>query len=692
MANSRDDEAPEVKADTPDTSERQKDFTRRALLRAGWVVPAVTAINIPSASAQTPTPHNDVHGDMAHVDEVEIHSDLHIDTPPPGHQDLVPPHVDVPHSDTPTPHTDTPHVDDPVVHTDHTDGGVHGDAHGDAHQDHDDHTDAHGDFSFKDHTDGGHTDHLDTSYHTDHTDTAAIRITWTRGTGIIRTGRSATRIHRRTLIIRTPATRITPTPTSLIEITKTFPTRITTTPTTGTIKMGPTVITITPTATIRIISTPAIGITPMPAIRTRLVRTPIETIPTSSTTTTSTPVHHRLALRRHSAAHRCPYGRTHRRRQVWRPHGPRLAYRHPAQRRRSRRLPRRLGQGGHGGACRYPRRFNRMSTGSRDDQLPEVKTETAETSERQKDFTRRALLRAGWVVPAVTAINIPSASAQTPTPHNDTHGDAGHGDNIIEHLDVHLDSPVPPHDDHTDHVDSPHADTPHTDVPHSDAPHTDAPHSDTPPHTDLPHSDTPPHTDAPHTDHTDGPHTDAPHTDTPAHTDAPHTDTPPHTDVPHTDTPPHTDVPHSDTPAHTDVPHTDTPSHGDHADAATHVDCIATITATMAITATCMAMSDVQRPHRPRACRSRRYRVPYRSPRHRSPPRSYDDQSGPGHLDSPSSAPAALGPLGRAASGSRRQQPSANPPGHHDHWDVPYIGSSGYRPSRSHRYGVPGPH
>ena len=64
MADSRDDEAPEVKADTPDTSERQKDFTRRALLRAGWVVPAVTAINIPSASAQTPTPHNDVHGDM----------------------------------------------------------------------------------------------------------------------------------------------------------------------------------------------------------------------------------------------------------------------------------------------------------------------------------------------------------------------------------------------------------------------------------------------------------------------------------------------------------------------------------------------------------------------------------------------------------------------------------------------------
>ena len=208
---------------------------------------------------------------------------------------------------------------------------------------------------------------------------------------------------------------------------------------------------------------------------------------------------------------------------------------------------------------------------SRDDQLPEVKTETSDTSERQKDFTRRALLRAGWVVPAVTAINIPSASAQTPTPHNDTHGDAGHGDNIIEHLTSTWIRRSPRTTTTPTMSTSPHADTPHTDVPHSDAPHTDAPHSDTPPHTDVPHSDTPPHTDNPHAD-VPTPHTDVPHTDTPPHTDVPHTDTPPHTDVPHTDTPPHTDVPHSDTPAHTDVPHSDTPSHGDHADAATHVD------------------------------------------------------------------------------------------------------------------------
>ena len=69
MADSRDDEVPEVKAETSDTSERQKDFTRRALLRAGWVVPVVTAINIPSKPRRrAPAPHNDAHGDAPHQD------------------------------------------------------------------------------------------------------------------------------------------------------------------------------------------------------------------------------------------------------------------------------------------------------------------------------------------------------------------------------------------------------------------------------------------------------------------------------------------------------------------------------------------------------------------------------------------------------------------------------------------------
>src|SRR4029453_11315866 len=113
---------------------------------------------------------------------------------------------------------------------------------------------------------------------------------------------------------------------------------------------------------------------------------------------------------------------------------------------------------------------------SRDDEVPEVKAETSDTPEGQKEFTRRALLQAGWVVPAVTAINIPEASAQSPTPHNDTphsdtphndtHGDSGHRDNSLIHTDVHLDTPPPSHSDFSVHTDPPHADTPHTATTH----------------------------------------------------------------------------------------------------------------------------------------------------------------------------------------------------------------------------------
>ena len=98
MADSRDDEVPDVKAEPSDISERQKDFTRRALIRAGWVVPMVTAIKIPEASAQSVPPHNDVHGDAPHPDSDAIHTDVHLDTAPPAHTD---------HSD----HADTPHTD-----------------------------------------------------------------------------------------------------------------------------------------------------------------------------------------------------------------------------------------------------------------------------------------------------------------------------------------------------------------------------------------------------------------------------------------------------------------------------------------------------------------------------------------------------------------------------------------------------
>ena len=69
--------------------ERQKDFTRRALLRAGWVVPVVTAVSIPTAHAQSPPPHQD------HQDHQDSHTDSHVDV----------------HTDTGGPHTDVPHVD-----------------------------------------------------------------------------------------------------------------------------------------------------------------------------------------------------------------------------------------------------------------------------------------------------------------------------------------------------------------------------------------------------------------------------------------------------------------------------------------------------------------------------------------------------------------------------------------------------
>src|SRR5262249_7088326 len=103
----------------------------------------------------------------------------------------------------------------------------------------------------------------------------------------------------------------------------------------------------------------------------------------------------------------------------------------------------------------------------RDDEAPDDATHEAETAARQKEFTRRALIRAGWVAPLVTTVNIPSASAQSPTPHNDAHGDSAHEDEISIHLDGHLDTSSPVHLDHGDHVDAPHSDAPHTDAPHT---------------------------------------------------------------------------------------------------------------------------------------------------------------------------------------------------------------------------------
>ena len=61
--------------------ESSVDFTRRALIRAGWTVPVIMAVGLPNeASAQSPAPHNDgPHVD--HVDHVDHDEPMHFDEP-----------------------------------------------------------------------------------------------------------------------------------------------------------------------------------------------------------------------------------------------------------------------------------------------------------------------------------------------------------------------------------------------------------------------------------------------------------------------------------------------------------------------------------------------------------------------------------------------------------------------------------
>ena len=306
MADSRDDEVPEVKAETSDTSERQKDFTRRALLRAGWVVPAVTAINIPSASAQTPAPHNDVHGDMrtstTSRSTPTSHRHAHADASSTSDAAYRIPTRRTRRRRTPTRRTSTTGTarrshgrrrrtrrqltatrtpTTTITRTAHADFIVQGPhrrrarrpsrllrttpitptraatriTSDNGHRDHTDGAFGHKDSqAYVDHTDTGHQDHIDSTFPSPGSPGRAV--------------------------LGSPR-RLPPGPSAT----------------------GPTVTTITPTATIRITSTTAIVTTPMPAIRTRLVQIPIETIPTSCTPTTATAVHidaHSDALRRTS--------------------------------------------------------------------------------------------------------------------------------------------------------------------------------------------------------------------------------------------------------------------------------------------------------------------------------------------------------------------------------------------------------
>lgn len=112
--------------------------------------------------------------------------------------------------------------------------------------------------------------------------------------------------------------------------------------------------------------------------------------------------------------------------------------------------------------------------------------------EREKSFSRRALLQWSLPLAAVGVAALVPSSAQ-----------AAHGD-------------------------SPHGDTPHSDTPHGDVAHTDVPHADHPDHGDV-HVDCSSHIDS-HTDHNDvqshcdnGTHSDHDdHGDT--HADATHSD------------------------------------------------------------------------------------------------------------------------------------------------------------------------
>jgi hypothetical protein len=107
-----------------------------------------------------------------------------------------------------------------------------------------------------------------------------------------------------------------------------------------------------------------------------------------------------------------------------------------------------------------------------------AESEHERTPERPPvDETRRALIRAGWTLPVILAVKLPTdafAEYAHGDTHHDDHTDAPHGDS---------------HFDHGDHAD-------HSDVPHTDA-HDDAPHTDVcPPGTaHMDHIDGPDHAD-----------------------------------------------------------------------------------------------------------------------------------------------------------------------------------------------------
>ena len=175
---------------------------------------------------------------------------------------------------------------------------------------------------------------------------------------------------------------------------------------------------------------------------------------------------------------------------------------------------------------------------------------------RERDFSRRELLRAGWGIPAVLVSG--GVLAACGDDHGDAHGDhtdAPHDDAV--HTDTHTDGGQRNPGGHSDtggggHSDrGGHGDTPHVDTPHGDAAHGDDAHADRT--TTIGHSDSHVITEGPG----GGP---CPHPVRPTPDGGLHTDTfcrhfdepgvPAHFDEPHVDRP-HVDTPHSDR-AHVD--------------------------------------------------------------------------------------------------------------------------------------------
>ena len=95
---SKEPQANAVAASGPESSStevaaEQIDARRRALIRAGWAVPVITAVpGLAFNAAYAQSPHGDGHSDSSHGDHSDAHSDAgHTDA---GHSDV---HGDVPH-------------------------------------------------------------------------------------------------------------------------------------------------------------------------------------------------------------------------------------------------------------------------------------------------------------------------------------------------------------------------------------------------------------------------------------------------------------------------------------------------------------------------------------------------------------------------------------------------------------------